>query len=162
MRFLLYLCTEFTPMRVENDILIPELARLLSEEKEVRLTPSGMSMRPYIEGGRDSVILAPLTRSPRCGDIILARAIAANGRNTYVLHRLVRIERDERGEEAYVLMGDGNLEGEEVCSAADIIGRVAAIETPAGKRKPLSRGRIWYYLLPWRKWLLKAYRKIYL
>ena len=145
-------------MKIANDILIPELARLLNEEKEVRFTPSGNSMRPYIEGEADSVILAPLARAPRRGDIILARVIAPNGQRLYVLHRLVRIERDENGEEAFILMGDGNLQGEEVCSRADIIGRVAAIERPDGKRKPLTRGRLWYRLLPLRHYLLKIYR----
>ena len=59
-------------MKVANDILIPELARLLAEGKEVRFTPSGVSMRPFIEGDRDSVILATLKRAPRRGDILLA------------------------------------------------------------------------------------------
>lgn len=145
-------------MKVPNDILIPELARLLEEEKEVRFTPSGVSMRPFIEGGVDSVVLAPLHRAPRIGDILLAKAINPGGNHVYVLHRLVRIERDEKGEDAYILMGDGNLEGEEVCSRADIIGRVAAIERPDGKRKCLSRGRLWYHMKPCRKWLLKIYR----
>ncbi len=99
-------------MKIANEILVPELARLLAEEKEVRFTPSGNSMRPFIEGNHDSVILAPLTRSPRRGDILLVRAIQPGGQETYVLHRLVRIAHDERGE-LLVLQGDGNLQGEE-------------------------------------------------
>lgn len=149
-------------MVVANDILIPELGRLLQEEKEVRFTPSGVSMRPFIEGERDSVIMAPLKRSPRKGDIILAHVTAANGRQTYVLHRLVRIEKDEDGQPAYILQGDGNISGEEVCRLSDIIGRVKAIETPSGKRKWMTRGRLWHYLLPVRKWLLKIYRHTWL
>ena len=140
-------------MKVANDILIPELARLLSEEKEVRFTPSGVSMRPHIEGDKDSVILAPLSRKPRKGDILLARVTASNGRQTYVLHRLVSIKQD-----TYVLQGDGNLVGEEYCTQEEIIGRVVRIETPKGHRKWLTRGRLWYMLRPVRKWLLKIYR----
>lgn len=140
-------------MTIANDILIPELARLLAEEKEVRFTPSGESMRPYIEGGRDSIILAPLTRDPRRGDIILARSVGSNGMPTYVLHRLVRIEGDE-----YVLMGDGNISGEERCKRADIIGRVTRIEAPSGRRKFMTKGRLWYRLKPVRSFLLKIYR----
>lgn len=140
-------------MKVENDILIPELARLIAEEKEVRFTPSGISMRPYIEGDKDSVILVPLARAPQRGDILLARAITADGRKTYVLHRLVRIEG-----ERYILQGDGNLSGEECCLHEDIIARVSAIYGPKERRKCMTRGRIWYALRPWRKWLLKIYR----
>ena len=145
-------------MRVENDILIPELARLIAEEKEVRFTPSGVSMRPFIEGDKDSVILSPLERMPQKGDIILARITATDGRKRYVLHRLVRIEGSETGEPLYILMGDGNLAGEEICIRKDIIAIVSRIESPSGKRKPLTRGTLWRLLLPYRKWGLKIYR----
>ena len=140
-------------MRVENDILIPEISRLLNEGKEVRFTPSGVSMRPYIEGDRDSVILAKLNRLPKVGDILLAQVQTLCGRQTYVLHRLIRIEG-----EVYVLQGDGNLSGEERCPYGDILGTVIRIENPQGRRKILTRGRLWFYLRPLRKYLLKIYR----
>lgn len=140
-------------MRIANEVLIPELARLLSEGKEVRFTPSGVSMRPFIEGDKDSVILAPFMRAPRRGDIILAHAHVAGGGKTYVLHRLVRINGN-----AYTLQGDGNLTGEETCTREDLIARVTAIETPKGHRKCLTKGFLWYRLKPVRKWLLKIYR----
>lgn len=144
-------------MVIANDILIPELARLLREEKEVRFTPSGVSMRPFIEGDKDSVVLAPLTRTPRRGDILLAKAIAQDERTAYVLHRVLRVEAEK-----IVLQGDGNLSGEEYCSTDNIIGRVTRIERPNGKRKTLSRGIIWHLLLPCRPFLLKIYRHTYL
>lgn len=148
-------------MKVANDILIPELARLINEGKEVRFTPSGVSMRPFIEGDRDSVIMAPLTSDPKPGDIILAEIKVSRANaplyTTYVLHRLVRIEG-----ETFVLQGDGNVVGEERCRREEIIARVVRIETPAGHRKPLTRGRLWYALKPVRRWLLKIYRHTYL
>ena len=140
-------------MKIPNDILIPELERLISEKKEVRFTPSGVSMRPFIEGDKDSVVLAALARAPRKGDILLAHATVADGRKAYVLHRLVRIEGEQ-----YILQGDGNLSGEERCALNEIIARVTTIENAKGHRKCLSRGRIWYWLRPCRKWLLKIYR----
>lgn len=140
-------------MKIANDILIPELARLLATGKEVRFTPSGVSMRPYIEGDRDSVILTPLNRAPRVGDILLAEVETLCGNKTYVLHRLIRIE-----DETLVLQGDGNLAGEELCNAADIIGRVTRIESPKGRHKLLTRGRLWFALKPVRRYLLKIYR----
>lgn len=140
-------------MKIENDILIPELARLLSEGKEVRFTPSGVSMRPFIEGDKDSVILAPLICAPQRGDILLAQVQTLCGRTTYVLHRLIRVEGEQ-----LTLMGDGNLAGTETCLRADVIGIVTRIESPKGRRKPLTSGYIWYILRPVRKWLLKIYR----
>ena len=144
-------------MKIANDILIPELARLMATGKEVRFTPSGVSMRPYIEGDRDSVILTPLNRAPRVGDILLAEVETLCGNKTYVLHRLIRIEGT-----TLVLQGDGNLAGEERCNAADVIGRVTRIENPQGRRKILTKGRLWFALRPLRKWLLKIYRHSWL
>lgn len=155
-------------MKIANDILIPEIERLLKDGKEVRFTPSGVSMRPFIEGDRDSVILSSLTRPPRIGDILLVRLdpkspisnvqfpmsnLQSPMPPTFVLHRLVRIEGD-----TFVLQGDGNLCGEECCGASDIIGIVQRIETPSGRRKPLTRGRLWYHMRRWRWLLLKIYR----
>jgi hypothetical protein len=152
-------------MKIANDILIPEIERLLKDGKEVRFTPSGVSMRPFIEGDRDSVILTSLSRSPRIGDILLVRLESNSSMSnvkyqmspTFVLHRLVRIEGD-----TLVLQGDGNLVGEERCGASDIIGIVKRIESPSARRKPLTRGRLWYHMRRWRWLLLKVYRHIVL
>lgn len=143
-------------MKVANDILIPELARLIAEGKEVRFTPSGVSMRPFIEGDKDSVILSSVS-APKRGDILLAKTTTLCGHSTYVLHRLIRIEKD-----LLILQGDGNLSGEEACAFGDVIGRVVRIENPQGRRKPLTRGYFWYYLKPLRKYLLKIYRHTWL
>ena len=148
-------------MKVANDILIPELARLVNEEKEVRFTPSGVSMRPFIEGDRDSVILSALTREPKPGDILLA-SVRKTENPTYVLHRLIRIEFKEKAQPVFVLQGDGNLTGEETCSREDIIARVIRIEYPGGRRKCLTRGKLWLALKPMRKLLLKIYRHTWL
>lgn len=150
-------------MKVANDILIPELARLIGEGKEVRFTPSGVSMRPFIEGDKDSVILAPV-QTPRIGDILLAQVTNTQS-PIYVLHRLVKIEHSpltNNQSPLYILQGDGNLQGEEQCTRAKIIGVVTRIETPSGRRKPLTRGRLWHYLFPCRRFLLKIYRHTWL
>jgi hypothetical protein len=147
-------------MRIANDILIPELARLLKEEKEVRFTPSGNSMRPFIEGEKDSVVLAPLNNPPRKGDILLARVQVVD-RKTFVLHRVLRMEENEQ-ETIFVLQGDGNLQGEEKCAKEDIIGIVKRIEYPSGKRKICSSAFLWQKMFPCRKWLLKIYRHTWL
>ena len=147
-------------MRVANDILIPELARLLKEEKEVRFTPSGNSMRPFIEGEKDSVVLASLNRSPRKGDILLAQVHIAD-KIAYVLHRVLRVEENEQ-QTLFVLQGDGNLQGEERCTRAEIIGIVKRIEYPSGRRKMHTSACLWQCLLPIRKYLLKIYRHTWL
>ena len=73
---------------VENNILIPEMGRLLRGGQQVVFTPGGVSMRPFIEGGKDSVTLEyPAPDTIRVGDILLCRI-----GERYVLHRLIGIE----------------------------------------------------------------------
>ena len=133
--------------KVPNDILIPEIAKILNEGHQVLFTPGGVSMRPFIEGGRDAVLLK---KADEChvGDILLCRV-----GGTYVLHRLIAIEGEH-----LTLMGDGNLQGTEHCTKADIIGKVMEIRSPKGRLKPRTRGWIWRKLLTWRAFLLKVYR----
>ena len=147
--------------KVENEILIPEMAELLAEGKYVCFTPTGVSMRPFIEGGRDSVTLRKQTEV-RVGDIVLA---AVSGQQSdvsgqkagehYVLHRVIVVD----GEHV-TLQGDGNLSGTEQCTMAHVLGTVVRIETPRGRCKLLTRGRLWYRIRGGRKWWLKIYRKV--
>ena len=44
-------------MKKSNEILLPEFERLINNGHTVEFTPQGVSMRPFIEGGRDSVLL---------------------------------------------------------------------------------------------------------
>lgn len=104
-------------------------------------------MRPFIEGGKDVVTLE-YPKDIRVGDILLCRV-----GERYVLHRLIGIEGD-----TLRLKGDGNVTGGELCLREDVLGRVIGIRSPKGRRKPLTRGRIWHWLSPWRKYLLKIYR----
>ena len=132
---------------VKNEILIPEMGRLLKGGQQVVFTPGGVSMRPFIEGGKDIVTLE-YPKTVRVGDILLCKV-----GERYVLHRLIGIEGD-----TLRLKGDGNVTGGEVCRREDVLGRVVGIRSPKGRRKPLTRGRIWHWLSPWRKYLLKIYR----
>lgn len=133
---------------VANNILIPEMAAHLRAGKRVEFTPTGVSMRPFIEGGADSVVLQKLARV-RVGDICLAELPS----QTYVLHRVIHIKGDE-----ITLMGDGNLLGTEHCTMSDIIGTVVSISSPKGMQKCLSRGWLWRYLCHPRWFFLKVYR----
>ena len=170
------------PHVVENDILIPEIRAILLEGRDVRFTPSGVSMRPFIEGGKDAVVLRHLP-SVRVGDICLCDL-----GERYVLHRVIAVAPAQQldaipvqpapaqqpddtpvrqltsshcpQEAGITLQGDGVLEATEHCLASDIIGTVIRIENPHGRRKPLTRGRVWYLLRPLRKYLLKMYRHI--
>lgn len=139
------------PHLIANDILIPEMAALLREGHQVRFTPSGVSMRPFIEGGKDSVVLERKPRY-RVGDIVLMQLPT-----TYVLHRLIAVDGDR-----VTLRGDGNLYGVEQGTQADILGYVTEIRSPKGCRKIISKGRVWHALFPVRGFLLKVYRHLFI
>ena len=135
-------------MEKNNDILIPEFERLIKLGHMVEFVPKGVSMRPFIEGGRDKVFLAPC-REVKVGIVVLAKV-----NDTYVLHRVYEI----RGKKI-ILRGDGNLEGYEVCKKSDIIGRVVQVRKKGGKRKRMNKAHVWRHLPTFvKKMYLKFYR----
>ena len=138
-----------TERTLPNEVMMESISSLLSEGREVRFTPKGESMGPFIEGGRDSVILCKVDDFG-VGDIVLVRLI--NG--CYVLHRII-----EKSGERLTLMGDGNLKGTESALASDVIGMVTGIVKPNGKCVKPKKGRLWFWLLPFRSRLLWIYRK---
>ncbi len=135
-------------MQLPNEIFIPEITRLVSEGKQVVFTPTGVSMRPFIEGGVDNVTLVQ-PADLQVGDIVLAEIQPQH----YVLHRIYAMQGD-----ALTLMGDGNLVGTEHCSRSSILAKVTAIHSPKGHNKPLTRAWLWRHLLHSRRVLLKIYR----
>ena len=135
-------------MQLPNEIFIPEIARLVAEGKQVVFTPTGVSMRPYIEGGVDSVTLV-LPDDLQVGDIVLAEVAPQH----YVLHRIYALQGD-----AVTLMGDGNLQGTEHCTRSNVLAKVSAIRSPKGRNKPLTRARLWRHILRTRRLWLKIYR----
>ena len=135
-------------MQLPNEIFIPEIARLVAEGKQVVFTPTGVSMRPYIEGGVDSVTLVRAD-DLQVGDIVLAEVAPQH----YVLHRIYAMQGD-----AVTLMGDGNLQGNEHCTRSNVLAKVSAIRSPKGRNKPLTRAWLWRHILRTRRLWLKIYR----
>ena len=122
---------------VSNEILLEDAAALMEEGREVSLTPLGFSMLPFIRGGKDSVRMKKKeTVVP--GDILLVRLPGPR----YVLHRLIRKEGEK-----LTLMGDGNLQGTESCTQADVLGTVTAIERGRWEIIPGTGG--WWRRLPY-------------
>ena len=135
-------------MEKSNEVLIPEFERLINMGHMVEFIPKGVSMRPFIEGKRDKVILA------KCPEVKVGIIVLAKVNDTYVLHRVYQIKGKK-----IILRGDGNLEGYEVCHESDIIGRVVRIKGKDGKRKRMSKARLWRHLPAFIKtFYLKLYR----
>ncbi len=148
-----------TPMRkqFENDKLIPNFIALMNEGHSVTFRLRGFSMRPFLEDGRDSVLLRKPTDETRKGDVVLAEV--APGR--YVLHRVVAVNGDN-----ITLRGDGNF-GTEHCKTSDIHGFAVGFYRNGSKRLDSTNGikwrvysALWTRLLPIRRYLLFAYRAV--
>ena len=134
---------------IPNDILLGEVAAVLREGHEAVITPTGNSMLPFIRGGVDRVVLRR-TDDVTVGDIVL---VHTGGR--YILHRLIARDGD-----ALTLMGDGNLQGTESCTTADVVGTVTAVIRPSGRELTPGKGRLWRLLKPLRRYLLAIYRRL--
>jgi len=145
-------------IQIANEVLLPEVVRLTDKGHTVTLPLRGYSMRPFLEDGRDKALL----KKPAAigvGDAVLAEI--APGR--YVLHRIVAIEGD-----AVTLLGDGNLTTEH-CRLSDVKATAigfyrkgrATLDSTSGRKWRLYSW-LWTRLRPVRRYLLAAYRRIWL
>lgn len=125
-----------------------ELEEYLKQGKMVQLTPQGISMLPFIRGGVDRVLLHK-EEAVGIGDIVLAHH---GGR--LILHRVYAIEGA-----TFVLMGDGNLKGNERVERHDVLATALERIDAKGRRHKLGKAWLWRHTVPLRKYLLKLYGK---
>jgi hypothetical protein len=141
----------------DNDI-IHSAINLVNEGMCVTFPVKGYSMLPFIIGGRESVDLVKPDEL-HVGDVVLAWVEDCR----YVVHRIIRIDGD-----VVTLMGDGNIAGVEHCRLSDVAALATHVVTPAGRHHPLYNpwrrraGRLWWRLLPVRRWILAIYRRTWL
>lgn len=142
---------------IPNEILIPEIAKLVASGHSVTMNVKGFSMRPFIEASKNTVIIEPW-KNYRPGDVVLARVEEGN---RFVLHRIIDIQNSG----SIILQGDGNIQGTETCKEETIVGRCKAIVSKKTGRQRLCDGclwnaefRLWFLLRPARRYLLALYR----
>jgi hypothetical protein len=152
--------TQASPTRrkVPNEVLLEEVRRQLAAGHTASFRVYGVSMRPFLESGRDKVLLAP-PRDVRVGDVVLV----LTDDERYVLHRVVALDPDG----GCTLWGDGNVCGREHCSADNVIGVAQGFwrgkKFYACSDKTWQRySRWWMRLSPLRRYLLFAYRRLVL
>lgn len=145
-------------MQFANAQLLPEIIRLIEEGHSVTLQLRGFSMRPFLEDKRDKALLTK-PQHIKVGDPVLAEV----GHLHYVLHRIIKIEGSH-----VILRGDGNL-GIEECEIKDIKASVIGFYRKGRKTLDRTDGRkwkvyslIWMRLFPLRRYLLAAYRRIWI
>lgn len=140
---------------IGDEEIFAEMKRLLDGGSEVIFTPKGLSMLPFIRGGKDSVALHKVPPGEiQVGDVVLAEIPPKRNK---VMHRVFKREGDE-----LTLMGDGNIRGTESCSVNDVMGKVTDVlpcKDPS-RRRPLGKGKLWKALLPFRRYILAIYRRL--
>lgn len=143
--------------QIPNSVLMPEIARLLSEGHTVTIPLKGNSMRPFLCHMRDKALLV-LPENVRVGDPVLAENIPGH----YVLHRIVAIDGQR-----VTLLGDGNLTPE-FCTMGDIIALARAFyrkgsDTPDYITSPKWRiySWCWMRLRPVRRYLLLLHHALF-
>ena len=110
---------------------------------EFRLFPKGVSMRPLLVQGRDSVVLRRKDGVPaKKHDIAFYKR--ENGQ--FVLHRVMKIKKDG----SYVMCGDNQFEMEKGISKEQIIGYVSDIYR-GNKRFSIRSFKYRTYVFLWTK-----------
>lgn len=133
-----------------TDAANAELLEQLNAGKVIQLTPQGISMLPFIQGGRDKVRIHKEDKV-EVGDIVLA---PYDGR--LILHRVYHMEGTR-----LALMGDGNLKGEEIVERSEVWGTVIGIVKPDGSCREPHRAWLWRHTKSIRRPMLKLRRKWY-
>ncbi|ETD21096.1 MULTISPECIES: S24/S26 family peptidase [Prevotellaceae] len=141
-----------------NAEFLPEIVRFLKEGHTVTLRLKGFSMRPFLEDNRDKALITK-AQDIHIGDVVLAEIAPKH----FVLHRIIAFDGIN-----VVLRGDGNL-SEEYCKRVDVKGSVVGFYRKGRIRLDRTDGRkwklysvIWMRLYPIRRYLLAAYRRIWL
>ena len=145
-------------VEIANEILIPEIVKMLNEGHTVTLRLKGVSMRPFLEDGRDKALLTKPV-NPKVGDPVLAEIEPKH----FVIHRIIDIQGDN-----VTLRGDGNI-GVEHCKLKDIQGAIIGFYRKGRDTLDRTDGRkwriyswLWTRLFPIRRYLLAFYRRIWL
>ncbi len=147
-------------LSLPNEEFVPKVRAFLDEGQPfVTFRVRGNSMRPFLEDERDCVALV-LPGEIRVGDVVLAEVKPSH----YVLHRVII-----RDEDDLVLKGDGNSKGIETCRTTDVVARAVGFYRKGRRRADLVTGWkwrtyswLWMRANPVRRYLLAAYRRIWL
>ena len=143
---------------IPNHIFLEEVRQHLKEGHTTTFRVRGWSMRPFLENGRDKVLLvSPKKRPVRVGEV----ALVLTTDNRYVLHRVVAMD----AEGGCTLWGDGNIRGRETCTADNVIGVAEGFYLGQKERYLSMDSRLWRtYSWFWmhttwlRRWMLLFYR----
>ncbi len=142
---------------IPNEILLPEVARLITEGHTATIVVRGNSMNPFLVDRRDRITLGNFTSDDlQPGASVLARD--TTGR--IVFHRIIH-----RNGETLILQGDGNLKQTEETTVSQVMGLMTVAirkdkEYPTDSKVWKRYSYWWLKLTPVRRWLLAIFRRL--
>ena len=144
------------PEKLSPAVAIPQIRERLEHGELCRVVVTGSSMWPGLRHEKDAVILAPLERPVRRGDVLFY----LRAPTVCVLHRVVEL----RADGAFDVCGDAQTE-KEVVRPEQVLGVVSHVER-GGRRFPVSApgwrlySALWRALLPLRGRILPLLRAL--
>ncbi len=110
--------------QIPNDLFFAWVESEIAEGRSVRFRSKGVSMYPFIRGGKDEIVLSPCSKEElKPMDVILFRY-----EGKHILHRIIR-----KNDNQLTIKGDGSYNAKETCTVDDVVGRVQSIIRPSGK-----------------------------
>lgn len=148
-------------IQLPNEVFLEEVRRQLKAGHTTTFRVRGWSMRPFLEHGRDKVLLlSPQRVAPTVGCV----ALVLTDDRRYVLHRVVEVSPEGR----CTLWGDGNICGRETCSLDNVIGVAGGFYVGRKERFFDVNGRAWRWYSWWwmhtsrlRRWQLLFFRLLF-
>lgn len=143
--------------QVANEEYLPVLRELLEKGNTVSLNISGNSMAPFFVHGRDRVLLSPIQKKLKKGDM----AIFQRQDGSFILHRICGVTKEEQ----YYFVGDGQIQVEGPILKEQIFGIVTAV---CRKEKWIRPGDFrweffrvfWLRVIPWRPAIMSIYGRV--
>lgn len=143
--------------QMDAQSFLPALLEVVEQGQDVPLLISGSSMTPFLVHGRDTILISPIRRSLRRGDMVLYRR--ANG--YYVMHRIWRV-RQTNGAKVYYFVGDAQTEIEGPLQREQLLGHITAV---CRKGTWLNPGSLWWeffeHMWLWLRPVRPVIRKVY-
>ena len=142
--------------KIRLEQLAPVIEETLKNGGTFEIGIRGTSMLPLLVEGRDTVVLAAAEQELKKYDIPLYRRTDG----AFVLHRVIKADAGR-----YTMCGDNQWVKEEGIEHSQIVGKVVSINRkgksfPVTDRKYRLYCRLWQFLLPIRKYIVKVRGKL--
>ncbi len=139
------------PIELSPELALPRIRAYLDVGSSVLLTVTGSSMQPFLADRRDSVVLSPVKRKLKAGDIVFY----LRSENMPILHRIVRVDSPK----VFICCGDAQNTPELVrrdqilAVVSDIVYRGSYISCSSASWR--FKSLLWMKLMPLRPRLLR-------